>query len=67
MGAGHTFPLKALGDYRDSMNIYKSFTKPELEVEVVSELLAALEMRCNLKYFHSVFYPMEKSHGLVPI
>lgn len=47
--------------------IYKSFTKPELEVEVVSELLAALEMGCNLKYFCSVFYPMEKSHGLVPL
>lgn len=45
----------------------KSFTKPELEVEVVSELLAALEMRCNLKYLCPVFYPTEKSHGLVPI
>lgn len=49
------------------MNIYKSFTKPELEVEVVSELLAALEMRSNLKYVRTVFYPTEKSHGLVPI
>lgn len=67
MGAGHTFPLKAFGDYRDSVNIYKSLTKPELEVEVVSELLAALGMECNLKYFRSVFYPMEKSHGLVPL
>lgn len=67
MGAGHTFPLKAFGDYRDGMNIYEAFTKPELEVEVVSELLAALEMGCNLKYFRSVFYPVEKSHGLVPI
>lgn len=67
VGAAHTFPLRAFGDYRDSMNIYKSFTKPELEVEVVSELLAALEMGCNLKYFCSVFYPMEKSHGLVPL
>lgn len=67
MGAGHTFPLKTLGDYRDRkyMSIY--IPKPELEVKVMSEseLLAALKMGCKWirKYFLSVFYPMEKSHS----
>lgn len=43
MGAGCTFPLRTLGgDYRDTL--FFSFTKPELAVEDVFELLAALGM-----------------------
>lgn len=43
MGAGCTFPLRTLGgDYKDTL--FFSFTKPELAVEDVFELLSALGM-----------------------
>jgi hypothetical protein len=43
MGAGCTIPLRILGgDYRDTL--FFPFTKPELAVEAVSELLAASEL-----------------------